>query len=88
MDSLGNREGMNVSFWVVESLSVGGRSYTSGAEAARYNSASGKLQVRAGFVCLARARAPPCVSRSCVLLRGRVVPQRRCACLSGLLFYA
>lgn len=46
MDSLGNRKGMDVSFWLVESLTVGGSSYTSGLEAARYHSAPGTLQVR------------------------------------------
>lgn len=48
MDGLGNRKGMDVSFWLVESLTVGGSSYTSGLEAARYHSASGTLQVQYG----------------------------------------
>ncbi|CAM9836026.1 unnamed protein product, partial [Scytosiphon promiscuus] len=45
IDALGNRKGMDVSFWLVESITADGVSYVSGVEAARYHAASGMVQL-------------------------------------------
>ncbi|CAM9627599.1 unnamed protein product [Ectocarpus fasciculatus] len=45
MDDLGNRNGMDVSFRLMESVTADGVSYVSGKEAARYDSASETVQL-------------------------------------------
>lgn len=52
---------MDVSFWLVGSVTVDGVSYVSGTEAARYSAASGLVQ--ASFGVCACARAFLCVYR-------------------------
>lgn len=48
MDALGNRKGMDVSFWLVGSVTADGISYVSGTEAARYYAATGLVQASLG----------------------------------------
>lgn len=46
MDDEGNRKGMDVSFWLLDSVVVGGVSYLAATEAVRYDSRSGRIEVR------------------------------------------
>lgn len=49
LDDRGNRLGMDVSFWQLDGRTLEGVSYVQGIEAARYSSATRKVQVWDGL---------------------------------------